>query len=324
MIDLSKTQVTVFGGSGFVGRYVVQRLARCGARIRVAVRRPEKALFLKPLGATGQIQVVQANVRAPASVAAALEQTDSVVNLVGILAPSGKQTFSAVQSEGAANIARAAKAGGVSRMVHLSAIGADPESDSDYARTKAEGERAAGEEFSKTTILRPSLIFGPEDAFFNRFAAMARLLPVMPLIAGETRFQPVYVGDVAEAVVAVLDAARKGKSKGKGKLYELGGPRVYTFRELLEIVMDEAMIRRPFLPIPMPVARLQAAVTQFLPNPPLTPDQLRLLSRDNVVSGDVPGLEALGITPTPVEAILPAYMKRFRPKGQFSRRAPAA
>jgi len=319
MSDLSKSLVVVFGGSGFVGRYVVQRLARRGARIRVAVRHPETALFLKPLGATGQIQVVQANVRAPESVAAAVEDADIVVNLVGILAPRGKQTFDSVQAEGAANIARATKAAGAKRLVHLSAIGADPESESGYARSKAEGERAILEAFAQATILRPSLIFGPEDDFFNRFAAMARLLPVMPLIAGESRFQPVYVGDVADAVAAALEAGRKAA----GKTFELGGPRVYSFRELLELTMKEAMIRRPFLTIPMPLARIQAFFAQFLPNPPLTPDQLRLLSRDNVVAEDAKGLSDLGITPTPLEAILPAYLKRYRPKGQFSRRKTA-
>ena len=319
MGDLSKALVVVFGGSGFVGRYVVQRLARRGARIRVAVRHPETALFLKPMGATGQIQVVQANVREPASVAAAAEDADILVNLAGILSPRGKQTFDTVQAQGAGNIARAAKAAGAKQLVHISAIGADPDSDSAYARSKAEGEQAAQEAFPDATILRPSLIFGPEDDFFNRFAAMARLLPVMPLIAGDSRFQPVYVGDIADAVVAALETGRKAA----GKTFELGGPRVYSFKELLELTMKEAMIRRPFLPIPMPLARLQAFFAQLLPNPPLTPDQLRLLARDNVVAEDAKGVSDLGIVPTPLEAILPAYLKRYRPKGQFSRREAA-
>lgn len=319
MSDLSRSLVVIFGGSGFVGRYVVQRLARRGARIRVAVRHPETALFLKPMGATGQIQVVQANVRAAQSVAAAVEDADIVINLAGILSPRGKQTFDAVQAEGAGHVARAAKAAGAKRLVHISAIGADPESDSAYARSKAEGERAVLEAFPDATILRPSLVFGPEDDFFNRFAAMARLLPVMPLIAGDSRFQPVYVGDVADAVAAALDAG----AKAAGKTFELGGPRVYSFKELLALTMKEAMVRRPFLPIPMPLARIQAFFAQYLPNPPITPDQLRLLGRDNVTGPDAEGLPALGITPTPLEAILPVYLKRYRPKGQFSRREPA-
>jgi len=320
MRDVSNSLAVVFGGSGFLGRYVVQRLARGGARVRVAVRRPEKAMFLKPLGTTGQIQIVQANVRRPDSVASAMEGADIAINLVGILAPGGKQTFEGVQLEGAANIAKAAVAEGAKRMVHVSAIGADPDSPSRYARTKAAGEAAVLEAFPKATILRPSLIFGPEDSFFNRFAAMARMMPVMPLIAGETRFQPVYAGDVADAAIAAITAGKKAE----GKTFALGGPRVYTFRELLELVMAESMHQRPLLPVPMPIARIQAFFAQYLPNPPLTPDQLQLLTRDNVVGDEPDGLKALGLSPTPVEAILPSYMKRYRPKGQFSRPHAAA
>jgi len=316
MRDLSNSLAVVFGGSGFLGRYIVQRLARSGARVRVAVRRPEKAMFLKPMGATGQIQIVQANLRRPDSVASAMAGADIAINLVGILAPGGKQTFEGVQLEGAANIAKAAAAEGAARMLHVSAIGADPDSPSSYGRTKAEGEQAVLEAFPKATILRPSLIFGPEDSFFNRFAAMARMLPAMPLIAGETRFQPVYVGDVADAALAALTSGRKAE----GKTYALGGPRVYTFRELMELVLEETMRRRPLIPVPMPVARVQAFFAQYLPNPPLTPDQLELLTRDNVLGDQPDGLKSLGVDPTPVEAILPSYLKRYRPKGQFSRR----
>lgn len=316
MTDLSDTLVVVFGGSGFVGRYIVQHLARRGARIRVAVRRPEFAQFLKPMGATGQIQILRSNLRQKDSVAAAVDGAAVVINCVGILAESGKQKFSAIQAEGARIVAEAAADAGVTKLVQISAIGADPASDSAYARSKAAGEQAVLEAFPKATILRPSLVFGPEDDFFNRFAAMARLLPALPLIGGDTRFQPVYVGDVADAVMAALD---KGKT-AQGKLFELGGPEILTFRALLERMMTVTMRRRPLINVPMPLAKLQASVLQFLPNPPLTPDQLRLLARDNVVADDASTLKTLGLTPTPLETILPTYLKRYRPGGQFARK----
>lgn len=308
--------VTVFGGSGFVGRYVVQRLARRGDRIKVAVRRPGDAMFLKPLGSVGQIQIVQANVRNPGSVEGAVEGSHAVVNLVGILAASGKQTFMALQAEGALTIAKAARDLGAKQMIQMSAIGADPDGESQYAYTKALGEQWVLESFPDATVLRPSLVFGSEDRFFNRFASLAKMSPVMPLIAGSSRFQPVYVGDVADAAVAVLEAGKKAQ----GKIFELGGPKTYTFKELLQLTMDEAMVKRPFLPIPMPIARLQAFFAQMLPDPPLTPDQLKLLAKDNVVAEGANGFKTLGITPTPVEAIVPTYLKRYRPKGQFSKK----
>ncbi len=307
--------VTVFGGSGFVGRYVVQHLARRGARIRVAVRHPQEALFLKPLGEVGQIHIVAANVRIASSVAAAITGADAVINLVGILHERGRQRFRSVHVAGARNVAEAAKAARVPDLLHMSALGADPQSRAAYARSKAAGEAAVRAVFPRATIFRPSVIFGPEDDFFNRFARLAKLLPFVPVIAGETRFQPVYVGDVAAAFVAALDA---GKAAHK-ETFALGGPRIYSFRELLEIMLRETMLERPLVPLPMWLARLQAAVLGLLPDPPLTLDQLRLLAHDNIVPEGAKGLAALGITPTPLEAILPAYLRLYRPQGQFSR-----
>ena len=309
--------VTVFGGSGFVGRYVVQRLAERGDRVRVAVRRPNEALFLKPLGDVGQVQTMQANLRDAASVANAVAGADAVMNAVGILFESGKQKFSAIQAEGAGTVAAAAKAAGVRTVVHVSAIGADANGRAKYAASKGRGEALVTEAFPEATILRPSIVFGPEDDFFNRFAAMARLFPVMPLIAGETRFQPVYVGDVADAAVLALD----GGPGVAGRTFELGGPKTYSFRELLELVMVETQHQRPLFPVPRFMAAIQAFFLQALPNPPLTPDQLKLLENDNIVSDDARSFAELGIRPTPVEAIVPAYLWRFRPKGQFSENA---
>jgi uncharacterized protein YbjT (DUF2867 family) len=317
----SSTLVTVFGGSGFVGRYVVQALARTGCRVRVAVRRPDLANFLQPLGGTGQIHAVQANLRYEASIRKAVEGADGVVNLVGVLQQGGKQTFRALQGVGAGLAARAAREMGARSFVHISAIGANRLSRSAYARTKAEGEDLARRAFPGAVIMRPSIIFGPEDEFFNRFAAMARISPMMPLIGGgRTRFQPVYVGDVAKAVIAGLD----GRAK-PGVIYELGGPRVYSFRELLDLVAEYTEHRRRYLPIPFLVAKLQGWFLQFLPNAPLTLDQVRQLQTDNVVSkeaiSEARTLEALGIEPQAVEAIVPGYLVRFRPKGEFSLRS---
>lgn len=308
--------VTVFGGSGFVGRYVVKHLVAAGWRVRVAVRRPDEALFLKPLGNVGQISICQANLRVPPSVAAAVAGADAVVNLVGILYESGAQSFAAVQARGAETVARAAREAGVRRLIQFSAIGADPDSEALYARTKAAGEAAALREFPGATVVRPSIVFGPEDGFFNRFAALARILPALPLIGGgETRFQPVYVGDVAEAVVRLLaDAASAGKT------YELGGPKVYSFRELMEIVLRETGRRCLLLPIPIAIASFQAAFLELLPYPLLTRDQVKLLKRDNVVSAGAPGLGELGIAATPVAAVVPTYLYRYRRGG--ARQAP--
>jgi uncharacterized protein YbjT (DUF2867 family) len=310
---ISQPLVTVFGGSGFIGRHLVRRLCAKGWRVRVAVRRPNEALFLKPMGDVGQVQLVQANIRDDGSVRAAVSGSDYVINLVGILFESGKQSFSAVQAEGPGRIGAAASAAGVKRVVQISAIGANAESESDYAKSKAAGEAALHAAFPSATILRPSIVFGPEDDFFNRFASLARMLPMLPLIGGgETRFQPVYVADVADAIMAVL-----ADGTTAGKTFELGGPRVYSFRELMEIVLHETGRRRPLIAIPLGLAKLKAWFLQLLPNPMLTVDQVKLLAYDNVVSEGAAGLKALGITPTTVEAIVPSYLWRFRPKGQF-------
>jgi uncharacterized protein YbjT (DUF2867 family) len=321
--------VTVFGGSGFIGRHLVGRLAASGARVRVAVRSPDAALFLKPMGAVGQITPVQANVRVAASVRAALDGADAVVNLVGILYETRRQRFTAVHCDGAVHIAQSAAQAGVRRLVHVSALGASTESRSQYARSKALGEVAVKDAFPRASILRPSVVFGPEDDFFNRFAALARVLPVMPVIGcpfsrilggrldslrdGGPKFQPVYVGDVAAAVVTCLTERRT-----LGQVYELGGPLVYSFRELMELVMREAGRHRLLIPVPYWLAALQAYFLEFLPHPPLTRDQVALLKRDNVVSDDANTFKTLGIVPTAADAILPTYLDRFRRGGRFN------
>ena len=333
MIPASEQVVTVFGGSGFLGRHVVRALAKRGYRIRVAVRRPDLANFLQPLGNVGQIHAVQANLRFPASVDHAVKGSDAVVNLVGILAESGRQRFNAVQTNGAKAIAEAAKRHGITRLVHVSAIGADAESPSLYARTKAAGEAAVRSVVNDAVILRPSIVFGPEDDFFNRFAALARVMPFLPLIGGgHTKFQPVFVGDVAEAVAKAVDGALKA-----GATYELGGPEVKTFRELMEITLKVANRKRVLLPLPFPVARLQAGLFEFIDTASfgllmpsalrLTRDQVTLLERDNVVSDEAKKngltLEGMGIEGETVEAIVPSYLYRFRKAGQFERMADA-
>lgn len=314
----NSTLVTVFGGSGFLGRYVVQALARNGCRVRVAVRHPNLAGYLQPLGSVGQIHPVQANLRYEDSVRRAMEGADAVVNLVGILQQSGKQRFQALQTEGAATVARVAADIGAGAMVHVSSIGASTTSRSAYARSKAEGEELVRKAFHSAVILRPSILFGPEDDFFNRFASMARFAPFMPLIAGgRTKFQPVYAGDVAKAVLAGLT----GKAK-PGFVYELGGPRVYSFRELLDLIAEYSQRKRPYFPIPFWLAKFQALFLQLLPNAPLTVDQVRQLQVDNIVSqgaiAEARTLEALDIEPCALETIVPRYLIRFRPKGEFS------
>jgi len=303
--------VTVFGGSGFVGRHTVRALAKAGWRIRVAVRHPNRAFFLRPLGAVGQIDIIKCDITDPDQVARALHGADAAVNLCGILFQGG-QTFEDLQADGAANVAQAASAAGLGALVHVSALGADSESDSEYAVTKAEGEEAVREAFPKAVILRPSIVFGPEDGFFNKFAAMARFLPALPLIGGgRTRFQPVFVGDVARAIVT-------GLSRQDGRTYELGGPAVYSFKELLQLILRETGRRRILVPLPFGLAMLKAAFLQILPKPLLTMDQVRLLKKDNVVSPTAPGLAELGITPTSVEAVVPSYLWRFHPKGEYA------
>lgn len=316
MTRASAKLVTIFGGSGFVGTRLVQQLAREGYRIRVAVRRPDLAGHVKPLGMVGQIQPVQANLRNMDSVMRAAEGSDIVINLVGVLYERGRQRFQSVQTAGAKNVAEAAAQIGAEALVHMSAIGADPESESAYARTKALGEEEVLKAFPKAVIIRPSIMFGQGDGFFSLFGMLARYFPVLPLIGANTKFQPVYVGDVATA----LARAAEGKVKG-GKIYELGGPEIATMRELLERVLHETGRHNILMPIPMPMARFIGLCLQWLPSPLLTADQVVQLGTDNVVSDAAKRqkrtLAAFGLTPTTMEAILPTYMWRFRKHGQF-------
>jgi uncharacterized protein YbjT (DUF2867 family) len=312
----SEMLVTVFGGSGFLGRHLVRALANRGYRIRVAVRRPELAGFLRPLGQVGQIEPVQANLRHSSSVAAAARGADVIVNLVGILFERVKQRFDAVQAEGAQAAAEAAKTVGA-RFVHVSAIGADENSSSHYGRSKAQGERLVLSTLQDAVVVRPSIMFGPEDDFFNRFAALARIAPALPLPGGgATGFQPVFAGDVAEAIARAVDGTVKG-----GLIYECGGPNVHSFKELMEFVLKTIERRRLLIPVPFALMKLQAAFLQFLPKPPLTPDQVELLKTDNVVSDAARSerrtLEGLGIVPEPIAAVVPGYLWRFRKTGQF-------
>jgi len=310
-------RVTVFGGSGFIGRHLVRRLAAAGARVRVAARDTEGAKFLKPMGGVGQIALFGVNVGDPAAMRAAIEGSDAAVNLVGVLAESGAQSFRRAHVDGPTAIAEAAAAAGIGKLVHISAIGADADSDSRYAKSKALGEAAVLAAYPQATILRPSVVFGPEDDFFNRFAAMARLAPALPLIdGGETRFQPVYVGDVADAIMAALQ-----DDTAAGKTYELGGPRVMTYREVLEYVMAETGRSRPLAPAPSGLLRPLASLLECLPSPPLTRDQLVLLGYDNVVADGADGLAELGVQPTAIEAVAPTYLARYRDGGQFAQRA---
>jgi len=313
------TLVTVFGGSGFLGRHVVRALCKRDYRIRIAVRRPELAGHLQPIGKVGQIHAVQTNLRHPASVAAAMRGASIAINLVGVLAESGAQTFDAVQARGAETVAKAAAAVGA-RMVHVSAIGADASSPSRYARAKAAGEKAVLSAVPSATIMRPSVVFGPEDQFTNRFAALARMSPMLPLIGGgKTRMQPVFVGDVATAVADAVD----GKAR-PGATYELGGPEVLTMREIMETIMRITGRDRTLVSLPFGLAKLQALFLQFAPGPlKLTPDQVALLRSDNVVSDAAKAagltLEGLGITPDSMQAVAPQYLWRFRASGQFQR-----
>ena len=315
--------VTVFGGAGFLGRYVVRALVQKGARVRVVCRRPDEALRCKPMGDVGQVIPVAANIRDDDSVSAAIAGSDAVINLIGILYERGRQTFDAVHAEGAARIARAAAQEGVERLVQVSAIGADPEAQAHYARTKGLGERAVKEALKNATIIRPSIIFGPEDNFFNFFAGIARVVPALPLIGGgHTRFQPVYVCDAANAIVIAL-----ADGDAVGRTYEIGGPTTYSFRELLDIMLG--IIERPrlLLPVPFWATAIEGAIVEtgmkivarlagsLVPAPPITQDQVRLLRKDNVVSGDLPGLSELGISPTALDAILPTYLTRYRRGG---------
>jgi NADH dehydrogenase len=308
-------RVAVIGASGFIGRYVVKRLAARGIVIAAVVRNVETAKLLLPMGDVGQIARLGTNLLDEARLAAAIAGAEAVINLVGILHEHGSQRFDAIHHQGPARLGALATAAGVKRLVHISALGADPAAPSAYGRSKAAGEQALRAGFPGATILRPSIVFGPEDAFFNRFARLARLFPALPLIGGgTTRFQPVYVGDVADAVMAALDDRASA-----GQTYELGGPRIYTFKALMELILAETKRKRLLVPVPWGLARCQAALLQLLPNPPLTVDQVRSLERDNVVSPGARTLADLGITPDTVEAIVPAYLDRYRRGGWFSR-----
>lgn len=312
----SDALVTVVGGSGFLGRYIVQRLAERGHRVRVAVRHPERALFLKPLGGLGQIQLVRGDIGSDAQMAAAFAGAAAGINLVGILDEKSGQRFTAVQAEGAGRAARAAAAAGVAHYIQMSAIGADAASPVPYARSKAEGEAAVLAAIPTATILRPSLVVGPEDQFLNRFAAMARMSPLLPVIAGNSRFQPVYVLDVAAAAVAAL-----GNPDAAGKVYELGGPDVMTFRDILKMINSETRQGRTLVEVPDGIAAIMGKLGDMLPFMPMTSDQFAMLQKDNVVGAGMSGLNALGITPTPMATFVPAMLERYRSSGRFNREA---
>ncbi|WP_423065267.1 complex I NDUFA9 subunit family protein [Devosia sp. CN2-171] len=317
-MESSNNLVTIFGGAGFIGTQVVQVLASKGYRIRVAVRRPDLSGHVKPLGMVGQVMPIQANIRNRDSVERAIKGASIVINLVGIGHESGKQRFRAVHTMGARNIAEAAKALKVEHLVHVSALGADPQSLSGYARSKALGEAEVLSAFPSVVVIRPSIVFGPGDGFFNRYGMLARLLPVVPVIGGKTRFQPLYVGDLALAIAA----AAEGEVKG-GRIYELGGPEVATHNELVKRVIADTARTNPIVPLPAGIAKLIAFPLSFLPSPLITGDQVDLLQQDNVVSEaatkDKRTLAAFGVTPTAMEAILPSYLWRFMKNGQFDR-----
>ena len=305
--------VTVFGGSGFIGRHAVRALANAGHRVRVAVRSPNLANFLLPAGHVGQIQVVKCNVRNAEQVAAALRGADAAVNLVGVLYSRGNQSFNALHAEAAGTIAKAAKEAGIETLVHISTPGISTESECVYSRTKAEGEIALRDAFPEATILRPSLVFGPEDNFFNKFGNLARYVPALPLIGGgHTQFQPVFVGDVAAAILkCVSDPGTHGKT------YELGGPAVYSFKEILETILRVTERKRLLVPVPFWMASIQAFFLQFLPEPLLTPDQVTFLKTSNLVADNALTFKDLGIVPDSMEAVLPSYLWRFRSRGQY-------
>ncbi|MGF1624081.1 MAG: complex I NDUFA9 subunit family protein [Alphaproteobacteria bacterium] len=320
---------TIFGGSGFAGRHIVRELAARGYRMRIAVRSPDSALFLKPMGDVGQITPVAAPITDDARIQAVCAGADVVINLVGILYEHGRQRFQDVHVDGARRVALAARAGGAAKLIHMSALGADPHSQANYSRSKAQGEAEVRKAFAQAVILRPSVMFGPEDDFFNKFAGLTRLLPVLPVMGvrykpgdlkagrllgdGGPKFQPVHVGDVASAVARLVDDPRLA-----GQLFELGGPRVYTMQEIMELVLRHTGKRRLLVPVPFPLARFQAALLGLLPRPPLTRDQIRMMQTDNVLAGSEPGFESLGIEPIGPEAVLPRYLDRFRAGGRFS------
>jgi NADH dehydrogenase len=311
---MAKGVVTIFGGSGFIGRYVVKRLARQGWRIRVAVRHPGPARFLKPMGEVGQITPIRAKLQDQAAVAEAVAGAQAVINLVGILYEKRQCSFEDIHHRGAERIAKAAAAAGATALVQISALGADPDSQAAYARSKAAGEAAVLAAFPTASVIRPSVVFGAEDGFLNLFAGLARLSPVLPLMGGgKTKFQPVYVGDVADAVVTCMT-----DPKCRGKTYELGGPTVYSFEELMRYMLKEIRRRRFLVPWPFELADFQAKFLEMLPVPPLTRDQVKLLQSDNVVSEGALTLADLGLQPTALEVIAPTYLERYRPHGRFT------
>lgn len=315
MIDLSGKTVTLIGGTGFVGRALAEKLLTAGARVIVLARNAERAKRLKTGGSIGQLTAVPGNALDDADLLSVIAPADIVINLVGILAPSGRQTFAALQAELPGRIGRMAKEASTTAVLHLSALGADLKSASIYARTKAEGERGLLRQFPEATILRPSVIFGPGDNFFNRFGQMAMIAPALPLIGGGTSLmQPVYVGDVADAALAALV-----REQARGQIYQLGGPQTYSFAELMRFTLDCVGRRRLLLPVPFAVASVPAAVASLLPNPPLTLDQLKLLKGDNVCRKSAPGLAELGIRPTAIEGVVPDYLMPFRPGGRFAK-----
>lgn len=327
-MQLRDEMITVFGASGFIGRYVVRRLAKAGYRVRAATRRPHLAHELKPMGVVGQVQLVQANLRNPDSVARAVDGAHGVVNLVGILAEGGRQTFQSLQADGAGLIAETARRNEITRFVQVSAIGADAQSKSRYARTKAAGEAAVLEVLPGAVVLRPSIVFGPEDGFFNRFADMARFAPALPLIGGGvTKFQPVYCDDVAQCVVKALET-----EAARGRTFELGGPSVYTFRELMDYILKTIDRPRLLIPLPFPIASLMGLggeIAGALPfvEPFLTRDQVTLLKQDNVVGAGGEGLgriDEFGVTPESIEAVVPSYLARYRKGGQFAEKRKGA
>lgn len=314
---MSKGLITVFGGSGFLGKYVIRELVKEGWRVRVPVRRPHTAQELKVIGNVGQVQLVQANLRFEKSVQQAVKGSDAVINLVALLFEEGKQSFESLHVRGAENLAKAAAAEGITNFVQVSAIGADAQSDSDYARTKALGEQAVKDAIPSADIMRPSIIFGAEDQFFNRFASMAQFAPALPLLGGgETKFQPVYVGDVAEAIAKV---AGQGTS---GKTYELGGPRVYSFKELMQFMLETIDRKRFLAPVPWFAANMMGFAGEIsgaapFVKPFLTRDQVKNLKVDNVVADDALGFAELGTKLETIEAIVPSYLGRYRKYGQF-------
>ena len=327
---MSKRIITVFGGSGFLGRHVIRKLAQKESIIRVAVRKPELAGFLRPLGNLGQVVPIQTNIRDDTSIGRALEGATDVINLVGILYETRQQGFSDIHTIAPNRIGKAASASGIERLVHVSAIGASSSSNSKYLRSKALGEEVLLQEFPTATIVRPSILFGPGDNFFNKFGSLARILPVLPIFfalgqklkfrfeglylipeieAGTTRFQPVYVSDVAEAIVTTLYTHSK---QSKGRTYELGGPTVYSFRQLMEMITKTTKHKRLLLPVPYKLAEIMGLGAQLLPVPPLTIDQVRTLRIDNVVDDEASTFNQLNISPSPLELILPTYMNRFQ------------